>query len=183
MAPLEANISLRHALRAAIADGLPTYAECGGLMYLARSITWNGRVAQMVGAIPGDIEMRERPVGRGYVRLSETGEHPWPIATAATTVALCLGHEFHHSELVDADPGLRYAYRVQRGHGVDGRRDGVLVNNLLASYCHLRATGGNLWPQRFVAFVRQVAARRRPAPRDSALASQPLDQGAIACSV
>jgi cobyrinic acid a,c-diamide synthase len=186
MAPLEANAALRGALRTAIADGLPTYAECGGLMVLARSIAWNGRTAQMVGAIPGDIVMRERPVGRGYVRLAETQQHPWPSAATATsgdTGALCLGHEFHHSELVDADPGLRYAYRVQRGHGVDGQRDGVLVNNLLASYCHLRATGGNRWPQRFVAFVRQRAAQRGPAPSDSAQASHPLEQGALACSV
>ena len=155
MAPLEANAALRNAIRAAIAGGLPTYAECGGLMVLARSITWNGKVAQMVGAIPGDIVMRERPVGRGYVSLAQTHHHPWPIATdSGTAGAACLGHEFHHSELVNADPGLRYAYAVQRGHGVDGRRDGVLVNNLLASYSHLRATGGNQWPQRFVNFVR-----------------------------
>ena len=179
MAGLEANVALRGAIRAAVADGLPTYAECGGLMYLARSIAWNGRVAQMVGAIPGDVVMRERPVGRGYVRLAETPEHPWPNTTAAP----CLGHEVHHSELVNVDAGLRYAYRVQRGQGVDGQRDGVLVNNLLASYCHLRATGGNQWPQRFMAFVRRVAAQRRAAPRDSTNASHPLDQGAFACSV
>lgn len=184
MAPLEANAALRHALRAAIADGLPTYAECGGLMYLARSIAWNGRVAQMVGAIPGDIVMRERPVGRGYVRLAETADHPWPsAANDGSAGATCLGHEFHHSELVNADPALRYAYRVERGHGVDGQRDGVLVDNLMASYGHLRATGGNRWPQRFVAFVRQVAAQTRPAPRDGARASIHLEQGALACSL
>jgi cobyrinic acid a,c-diamide synthase len=122
--------------------------------------------------------MRDRPVGRGYVRLAETHDHPWPITTAAP----CQGHEFHHSELVNVDPGLRFGYRVQRGHGIDGQRDGVLVNNLLASYSHLRGSGSNQWPQRFVTFVRQVAAQRRPAPRDSAHAPNPLDQGALACS-
>ena len=50
-------------LRRAIEDGLPIYAECGGLMYLARTLNWNGRSAQMVGAIPGDVVMHERPVG------------------------------------------------------------------------------------------------------------------------
>ena len=50
MAELEANVSLRRALQRAIAAGLPTYAECGGLMYLARSITWKDQRAQMVGA-------------------------------------------------------------------------------------------------------------------------------------
>ena len=186
---LQANASLRMAIRAAIADGLPVYAECGGLMYLARSIRWNGRVAQMVGAIPADVVMRERPVGRGYVRLAETADHPWPLASmAAPLQPQILGHEFHHSELVDADPGLRYAYAVQRGHGVDGERDGVIVNNLLASYSHLRGSGGNDWPRRFVAFVRQVAERRRSAsghaPEPGAgRATFPQPRGALACSV
>ena len=54
MAELEANVALRAALRRAIECGLPTYAECGGLMYLSRSISWQGRTARMVGAIPGD---------------------------------------------------------------------------------------------------------------------------------
>jgi cobyrinic acid a,c-diamide synthase len=70
---LQANAALRHALRSAVEAGLPTYAECGGLMYLARSITWQGRTAPMVGAIPGDAVMHARPVGRGYVQLQATG--------------------------------------------------------------------------------------------------------------
>ena len=67
-------------------------------------------------------------------------------------------HEFHYSSLENADPGLAYAYRVKRGHGIDGERDGVVVNNLLASYTHLRGAGGCDWPARFVEFVRRVAA-------------------------
>ena len=188
---LEANVALRGAIRAAVADGLPVYAECGGLMYLARSIRWNGRVAQMVGAIPGDVVMHERPVGRGYVCLAETAAFPWPQqvspAAAAPDVER-VGHEFHHSALIDVDPSLRYAYAVHRGHGVDGRRDGVIVNNLLASYAHLRGTGGNRWPERFIAFVRQVAERRRPisdrgAAAEPALTRPALTQGAVPCSI
>ena len=76
MPALEANGTLRNALRVAIEGGLPTYAECGGLMYLARSICWQGRTAQMVGAIPGDVVMHERPVGRGYAHLQETAVMP-----------------------------------------------------------------------------------------------------------
>ena len=173
MHQLEANGSMRAALRQAVTAGLPTYAECGGLMYLARSIRWQGQVAQMVGAIPGDIVMRERPVGRGYVRLAQTPDHPWPMpgqADAGAGPTVCLGHEFHHSELVDADPSLRYAYAVERGHGIDGRRDGVLVHKLLASYSHLRGTLGNRWPQRFLAFVRQcmqAGSAAAPAPPPS----------------
>ncbi|WP_374677983.1 cobyrinate a,c-diamide synthase [Piscinibacter sp.] len=154
MAELEANVSLRSALQRAIAAGLPTYAECGGLMYLARSISWKDQRAQMVGAIPGDVVMHARPVGRGYVRVEETGEFPWQ--DEASEPMLRLGHEFHHSSLQNLDPAVQFAYRVQRGHGIDGLHDGVMVNNLLASYTHLRHTGGNDWPRRFIAFVRRV---------------------------
>ena len=71
MAELEANVALRSAVREAIEDGLPAYAECGGLMYLARSIRWMGRSARMAGVIPADAVMQPRPVGRGYVHLRD----------------------------------------------------------------------------------------------------------------
>jgi len=156
---LAANASLRAALRAAIEAGLPTYAECGGLMLLSRSIRWGDRRAPMVGAIPGDAVMHARPVGRGYVQLEETADFPWGAADDRAG-ALRQGHEFHHSSLEDLGPDVRFAYRVRRGHGIDGRHDGVCVHNLLASYAHLRATGGNAWPQRFMAWTRRLREGR-----------------------
>jgi cobyrinic acid a,c-diamide synthase len=165
MAELEANAALRGALREAIEAGLPTYAECGGLMYLARSITWQGRTARMVGAIPGDAVMHARPVGRGYVHLRETAAMPWDGACGAAL----RGHEFHHSSLANLAPGVAFAYEVERGHGVDGQHDGVLVHNLLASYTHLRSAAGSNWAPRFAAFVRRHRARRdAPAVRRAA---------------
>jgi cobyrinic acid a,c-diamide synthase len=171
MAELQANVSLRGELRAAIDAGLPVYAECGGLMYLARSIAWNGQVAHMVGAIPGDAVMHERPVGRGYVHLRETAAHPWPLAGAARELR---AHEFHHSSLDNLAPEVGFAYRVTRGHGVDGTRDGIVHRNVLASYAHLRSVGGNEWAARYVAFVRTVGAARcvaTPAPRADMVAA------------
>ena len=152
---LQANGALRSALRTAIEAGLPTYAECGGLMYLSRSITWQGRTAQMVGAIPGDTVMHTRPVGRGYVQLQATEALPW-----GGSGELLRGHEFHHSSLENLDPGVRFAYRVQRGHGIDGRHDGVQVHQLLASYTHLRSAAGSAWVPRFLAFVRSRRGQR-----------------------
>lgn len=159
-ARLAANQAIRSELRERIEAGLPVYAECGGLMYLARSIRWHGERHDMVGAIPADVVMHDRAVGRGYVRLEETDAFPWPGGPLATV----RGHEFHHSGLENAAPGLRYAYRVVRGHGIDGSRDGIVHRNVLASYAHLRSVGGNRWPQRFVQFVRGVAAARRERP-------------------
>jgi len=153
---LAANAPLRAALRAAIEGGLPTYAECGGLMYLARSIRWQGRNAPMVGVIPADAVMHERSVGRGYVRLQETEHMPW----AGGGAGVVHGHEFHHSSLENLDSGLRYAYRVQRGHGIDGRHDGLVLHRLLASYTHLRSGAGSDWAPRFVDFVRRARVER-----------------------
>jgi cobyrinic acid a,c-diamide synthase len=155
---LSANASLRADIFAAIEKGLPTYAECGGLMYLARSIEWNGKRSPMVGAIAGDVVMHKKPVGRGYVRLRPTAEHPWRGAEPGGEIP---AHEFHYSSIEHLPPGTRYAYEMSRGHGVDGRHDGIVYKNLLASYSHLRATAGCEWPAKFVRFVRERIERLR----------------------
>jgi cobyrinic acid a,c-diamide synthase len=156
-AELEANAGLRAEIRNAIEAGMPVYAECGGLMYLARSIAWQGETREMVGVIPGDVVMHGKPVGRGYVRLEETGDAPWPRLDAGDTGEV-RAHEFHYSSLENLAPGTTFAYRVLRGHGVDGVHDGIVYKNLLASYCHLRSLQGNNWAARFVASVRRARA-------------------------
>ena len=159
-AALEANAALRENIRARLAEGLPAYAECGGLMYLSRSIEWNGERHAMVGAVPADAVMGKKPQGRGLVRLEETADCPWPNAGGEVVNA----HEFHYAGLENLDPGLRYAWRVKRGHGVDGRRDGIVIGNLMASFAHLRDTQRCRWAERFVSFIRQRVAQARPAP-------------------
>ncbi len=154
-AELAANRSLLAEIRTAIEAGLPTYGECGGLMLLARSITWRNVTYPMAGAIAADVVMQPRPVGRGYVQLEETDAHPWPQRAEGAIRA----HEFHFSKLVNVDPALRYAYRVRRGFGIDGERDGLLYRNTLASYAHLRSVAGHDWPARFVAWARAVRAQ------------------------
>ena len=149
---LEANRPLRAELRGAIEAGLPVYAECGGLMFLARTLTHRGRTWQMAGAIPADVVMHAKPVGKGYVTLAPTADDPWKRGNGTVIEA----HEFHYSSLANVDPTLRFAYRVLRGHGIDGARDGIVHRNVLASYAHLRSVGGNDWAARFVAHVRRV---------------------------
>lgn len=152
MAELEANASMRNSISDAIEAGLPVYAECGGLMYLARTLSWQGRTCRMVGAIPGDVQMHDRPVGRGYVRLTPTQHGLWPHPTEDMLQEV-LGHEFHYSSIENLDPGIAFAYRVTRGHGVDGKHDGIVYRNVLASYTHLRNVNPAGWAARFVAFV------------------------------
>jgi len=167
MEQLEANASLRREIRQAIESGMPAYAECGGLMYLSRSLSWNGKRCEMVGVIPGDTVMHRRPMGRGYVLLRETGKGPWPLPPNAP--AEIRAHEFHYSSLENLPPGLVYAYEVLRGTGVDGKHDGIVHKNLLGCYTHLRDLEGNHWAERFVKFVRaqQRGANRRQAARST----------------
>jgi cobyrinic acid a,c-diamide synthase len=151
MRQLEANTAMREAIRGFIEAGGPAYAECGGLMYLARSLTWGETQCRMVGAIAADAVMHDKPQGRGYVRLRGTSAHPWADMAGVEIPA----HEFHYSGLSNCDPGLHFAFDVERGHGVDGRHDGIVYKNLLASYSHMRDTGRNRWTARFLAHVRR----------------------------
>ena len=148
-ARLSANAALRADIRAKLRQGLPAYAECGGLMYLTRSIAWRDERHEMVGVVPADTTMRDRPQGRGLVVLEATADAPWPLQPRMTRA-----HEFHYAALENIAPASRFAYRIRRGFGVDGVRDGFVIGNLLASFVHLRDTDSNRWARRFVSFVR-----------------------------
>ncbi|HHL19200.1 MAG TPA: cobyrinate a,c-diamide synthase [Thiothrix sp.] len=159
MEALSANITMRKAIAAAIENGLPCYAECGGLMYLSQSIIWQGKQQAMVGVIPGDAVMHEKPQGRGYVKLRETAAMPWPKEGDYLDDKTIAAHEFHYSKLQNTHGKLTkkgaFVYSVQRGTGIDGQNDGWLYKNLLASYAHIRDTSKYHWASRFVAFIRQ----------------------------
>ena len=73
---LSENQSLLSDIKTKIEAGLPTYAECGGLMYLSRQITHQGKTHKMVGVIEADTLMTPKPIGRGYVQLAPTNKHP-----------------------------------------------------------------------------------------------------------
>ena len=154
MAALEANASLRAEIKAKGEGGLPIYAECGGLMYLSRSILWHGDKRQMVGLLPGDAVMHKAPQGRGYVRLRETKHFPWPKQPGAP--GIMPAHEFHHSRLENIEGSPRFAYQVVRGAGIAEKQDGLIIHNTLANYAHLRSVGANPWAPRFTAFVRET---------------------------
>jgi len=151
MSELNANQSLRQSVKKEIEQGLPTYAECGGLMYLARSIKWNNKTYEMANVIKGDILMHKRPQGRGYVQLQETGQHPWKDNIDNNEI---YAHEFHYSKLTNIGHDYQYAYKVLRGAGIDGKHDGLIYKNLLANYAHLRNTHHNEWAKRFVKFIK-----------------------------
>ncbi len=156
MESLAANTGMLTSVRKAITSGLPAYAECGGLMYLARSLQWHTSKVRLANVIPGDIIMHDKPQGRGYIHLLETSAMPWPDTPPANREIHA--HEFHYSSIENLPSDTTYAYTVRRGHGINGTHDGIVCHNLLANYAHMRHTRSNQWAFRFVKFIRDIQA-------------------------
>ncbi len=146
---LEENRSIRKDLAEKIESGLPVFAECGGLMYLTRSIEREGICKQMVGVIPADVKFQKKPVGKGYSELEIQNNKGWFKSETPLK-----GHEFHYSRLVDIGNGVDFKFKVVRGTGVDGNQDGVLYKNVLASYTHIHASVVKDWAASFVTAIR-----------------------------
>jgi len=155
---LAANGSLRADLAEALDGGLPTWAECGGLMYLARALVRDGVAHPMVGALPIVVEHTARPQGHGY--MAATVDRPNPFFPMGTPL---LGHEFHYSRVV-ASHGVETALAVERGAGLGRGRDGVRNGNVVATYMHLHALGTPGWAEALVAAARRHAAGRPARP-------------------
>ncbi len=156
---LEDNSSMRESVKQASSDGLPVYAECGGLMYLTQEITTNvsrsgnyhmaemeGGTFAMVGAIPGRTLMGHKRVVSynvgSFVKDNVIGK----------AGASFIGHEFHHSEIIDIPDDTTFAIRLMRGTGIKGELDGILVKNTLAAYAHLHAASYTDFAKSFVDF-------------------------------
>lgn len=154
MEQLSQNKALRAQLKSLIQAGLPTYAECGGLMYLCNRIIWNDKTGDMVGVINADAVMNKRPQGRGIAHIKPTKHHQW-LPTFSGEPSVSKVHEFHFASLQNVSDDTVYAYEVKRGHGIDGNRDGIVIKNMLANFCHLRQSNANRWAENFVGFVRQ----------------------------
>lgn len=152
---LSKNHSLLTEIRQALQAGMPAYAECGGLMYLARNIHWQDDNRDMVGFIPADVRVGKQPVGRGYMLIEDSGDGLWPPGTDSNAANSRPAHEFHYAGLENLDKNPIFANRVLRGTGIDGENDGLVIGNLQAGFAHQRNTAANPWVERFVAFVRE----------------------------
>ncbi len=144
---IEGNRELRQEIAKAAEEGLPVYAECAGLMYLCRRIRWKGRSYEMVGVIPAEVELSERPQGHGYTVAEVKKENPlFPVGVTLR------GHEFHHSSLNHLGD-VQFAYEIKRGQGISGKEDGIFYKNLFASYVHLHALGTPGWAEGLVSLA------------------------------
>ncbi|MBN1691195.1 MAG: hydrogenobyrinic acid a,c-diamide synthase (glutamine-hydrolyzing) [Dehalococcoidia bacterium] len=143
-AELEANAGLRRDIAGAAQQGLPVYAECAGLMYLCRAIIKNNRRYHMAGLFDEEAEIIAKPQGHGYM-VVEVGKGN-PFFQAGTVIR---GHEFHYSRLT-GNTASNTTFYVRRGHGIDGRTDGMVHKNTLATYLHLHALSMPNWAGDFV---------------------------------
>jgi cobyrinic acid a,c-diamide synthase len=138
---LSDNRSFRLNLKKRIDDGLPVYAECGGLMYLGEDLMVDNRIYPMVGALPMDVVLEKRPQGHGYTVLEVTDPNPY-----YEVGEVLRGHEFHYSKAIfKGAEQVTPVFKVRRGWGIDGERDGLCKRNLLATYTHLHAGGDAPW--------------------------------------
>jgi cobyrinic acid a,c-diamide synthase len=150
---LSSNACLRDDIRKRVAEGLPVWAECGGLMYLSRGIMCRGEMHPMVGALPITVEQTPRPQGHGYVSAHIDGPNPFlPECTSLR------GHEFHYSRLGGDCPPVTTVMALERGVGVGRGRDGIRVGSAVASYTHLHALGAPGWAPGMVRAARGEAA-------------------------
>ncbi len=137
---LAANTEFNSAIKTLAEDGLPIYAECGGLMYLAQKITWRGREYPLAGVLPIEIKMHDKPCGHGYSEVLVDKENPFFEEGLKLR-----GHEFHYSEICNYDPWIKSSLSVIRGTGSIGTRDGLIYKNVFATYMHIHALATPEW--------------------------------------
>ncbi len=153
---LAQNEAFRRSLRTEAEAGLPIYAECGGFIYLGESLTIGDEHYPMVGALPVTFGMEKRPQGHGYITLAVDRENPFfPVGTKIS------GHEFHYCRILSMQEEGHTAYRVLRGTGMDGQRDGLCRKNILAGFTHLHTLGTPQWAEAMVGKARQYRAARQ----------------------
>ncbi len=138
---LAANTSFRASVCEHAEQGLPVYAECGGLIFLGRGIVLDGKEYPLSGVFPITFGLSAKPQAHGYSIFIAEKENPfYPVGTRIK------GHEFRYST-VDQWEGSsdELTLRMERGTGFMEKRDGLQKKNVLALYTHVLASGTPEW--------------------------------------
>ena len=150
---LVGNRSLMNSVKEAAERGMPIYAECGGLIYLCRSLTWQAENYSMAGVFPVDLVMSMKPAGHGYCEMIADRANPFFGVNESIR-----GHEFHYSGPAGSLPDADTCLQVNHGVGMGKRRDGLLFKSTMASYMHIHADGVPQWAPNFVKAARAFSA-------------------------
>lgn len=149
---LAANSSFRKSVKQAADNGLPIYAECGGLIYLGESILLDGREYPLASVFPVSFGMSVKPQAHGYTIFEVDKTNPF--YDIGTTVK---GHEFRYSTIVQWHGRKEdLVFKMKRGKGFSDSRDGLYYKNVLALYTHVHACGTPEWAQGIVRRCRKV---------------------------
>jgi cobyrinic acid a,c-diamide synthase len=155
---LSNNLTFRKQLKDLANDGLPIYAECGGLMYLGEELVLEGTSYPMADVLPVVFGFFKKPQGHGYTVVEVAHKNPYfDIGTEFK------GHEFHYSKVLKwrgTDNDL--VFNMKRGAGFLNKRDGVCHKNVLATYTHIHALGTPSWAG---ALVRNAMVYRKAKKR------------------
>jgi cobyrinic acid a,c-diamide synthase len=143
---LARNVKFREQLKSLAEEGLPIYAECGGLMYLGEELVLDENSYPMAGVLPIVFGFSKKPEGHGYTIVTVEEKNPYFKVGDQLK-----GHEFHYSRVLDwrgDDKDLVFA--MKRGTGFINKRDGVRYKNVLATYTHMHALGTPFWAEALV---------------------------------
>src|SRR5213080_2773952 len=155
--PLARNRAMAESIQRAYRSGVPIYAECGGLMYLGRSLRASGTAHQMAGVIPVDVEMDGEIHRFGYRQILTLED-----SILSSRGQFYRGHEFHWSRITGHNGGLKSAYQMLNAEGDVIGYEGFVAPNLLASYVHLHFGQNPLLVDKFVQHCREYATVRTP---------------------
>jgi cobyrinic acid a,c-diamide synthase len=151
---LNSNQSMLKSIKKAGEQGIPIYGECGGLMYLTKSITGykdSKKAFRMVGIVDARTKMT------GKLTLNYTNADM--NSTTFGSIKNMRGHEFHYSKIEDLPSDSKFVYSMKRGIGMDGgKHDGILTHNSLASYMHLHFHDSRfpkMWIKKCIEFQRK----------------------------
>jgi len=154
---LSCNRTFLRSLRDLAEAGLPIYAECGGAVFLGEKLIYEHESYEMSRVFPTVYAFQKRPRGHGYVELETVSRNCYyEVGTAIR------GHEFHYTYMQStgaAEP--HFAFKVRRGFGFDGERDGLTYRNVLACYTHVHALGTPGWAPALVRAAEAHASGRK----------------------
>ena len=127
---LERNTTMRNLIKKYAEEGMPIYAECGGLMYLTKSISFGKKKYKMVGLFDAETQMTKK-MTLNYTEGRITSN------CLISGPAKFRAHEFHYSKISNLARDAKLVYDLKIGEGISGKKDALSEYNTLASYCHL----------------------------------------------
>jgi cobyrinic acid a,c-diamide synthase len=155
---LAKNRAFRTSLKMAVEQGLPVYAECGGLMYLGDALVLDNKTYSMAGIFPLRFSLERKPQAHGYTIVKVDSANPF-----YKRGTVLKGHEFHYSAVSPYKKGMKvqFAFTMERGEGIKDQRDGICINNVLATYTHLHALGSPQWAEGMIRVAQKYRRGRK----------------------